>query len=99
MLGNTQNSIDEIKTVTGSISGSRYVPVGNRINATKFAFPPEALDIPPLDARACESVDAASKSFFDYVNAGAASPVLAGKVRHWLGQVFAQFDKAGLAGQ
>lgn len=93
VLGNSRASIDEVQAVTAAIAGSRYVPVGNRINATKFDFPAEALDIPPLDPKACEAVDGAGAPFADFIN-GPASPVLRGKVKHWLGQVHAQFDKA-----
>jgi hypothetical protein len=96
VLGSTVASIDEIKSIASAIAGVQYVAVGNRIGATKFEFPPEAIDIPALDSRACEAVDAASQSFFDFVNAGA-SMVLAQKVRHWLGLVAAQFDKTPLA--
>jgi hypothetical protein len=91
VLGNTQSSMDEVKAITASLAGARYVAIGNRINDTKFDFPAAALDIPMLNARACENVDAASASFFSYIN-GTASAVLRGYVKHWLGVVFAQFD-------
>lgn len=93
VLGNTKSSIDEVQAITASLAGARYVPIGNRINGSKFDFPAEALDIPMLDPKACEAVDGASASFFDFIN-GQASAVLRGKVRHWLGLVHAQFDKA-----
>lgn len=93
VLGNTKNSIEEVKAVTGSIAASRYIAVGNHINDTKFDFPAGSLSIPMLDVKACESVDAASVSFNAFVNSDA-SAVLRGKTKHWLGLVFAQYDSA-----
>jgi hypothetical protein len=98
VLGNSQASIGEVKAITGSIASSRYVAVGNHINDSRFDFPADALDIPMLNARACENVDAAGVSFFDYINSDA-SAVLRGKVKHWLGLVFAQFDAAQVNAQ
>jgi len=97
ILGNSQASVDEVQAITAAIASARYVAVANHINATKFDFPHHAINIPALDVRACESVDAAGLSFAAYMN-GAASPVLRGKVRHWLGLVFAQFGSARLTG-
>jgi hypothetical protein len=93
VLGNSQASIGEVKSIADSIASSRYVAIANHVTETKFAFPAGALDIPMLNARACESVDAASTSFSAYINSGASS-VLRGIVKHWLGQVFAQFETA-----
>jgi hypothetical protein len=98
VLGNSQASADEVKSITGKIAAARYVAVGNRINDTKFEFPAGAIDVPMMDVRACENVDAARVPFFEYIN-GTASAVLRGKVRHWLGQVFNQFDTAQLHAQ
>jgi hypothetical protein len=95
ILGNSQASIGEVKSVTESIASSRYVAIANHITETKFAFPAGALDIPMLNARAIESVDAANMSFISYINSGASS-VLRGYVKFWLGLVFQHFDAANL---
>jgi hypothetical protein len=95
VLGNSQASIGEVKSVTESIASSRYVAMANHVTETKFAFPAGALDIPMLNARAIESVDAASMSFISYINGGASS-VLRGYVKFWLSLVFQQFDAANL---
>ena len=95
VLGNNKNSIDEVTAITSSIATSRYIAVANHINDTKFDFPADALAIPMLNVKACENVDAASTSFVEYVNSGN-SAVLRGYVRHWLAQVFVQYDKAKL---
>jgi hypothetical protein len=95
VLGNSQASIGEVKSVTESIASSRYVAIANHVTETKFAFPAGALDIPMLNARAIESVDAANMSFMSYIKGGASS-VLRGYVSFWLGRVFQQFDTAKL---
>jgi hypothetical protein len=96
VLGNTQTSINEVKVITDKISTARYVAIGNRINDTKFDFPAGALDVPMLNAKACEAVDAASVPFSVFVDSDA-SPTLRGYVSHWLRRVFQQFDAARLA--
>jgi hypothetical protein len=96
VLGNTQSSINEVKVITDKIATARYVAIGNRINDTKFDFPAGALDVPMLNARACEAVDAASVPFSVFVDSDASS-VLRGYVKFWLGLVFQQFDAARLA--
>jgi hypothetical protein len=95
ILGNSQTSIAEVQSITSMVS-SRYVAIANHINDTKFSFPAAALDIPMLNVRACEAVDASGLPFNAFINNTDASPVLRGHVKHWLGQVFAQYDKAAL---
>ncbi|WIG52492.1 MAG: hypothetical protein OJF48_003411 [Afipia sp.] len=95
VLGNTQTSIDEVAPIVNRLAGLRYVPIGNRINDTKFDFPAGALDIPMLNARAVEAVDKANVPFSDFANS-APSPVMRGYVKHWLDRVFAQFASAKL---
>ena len=95
ILGNSQTSIGEVKAITDAIATSRYIAVANRINDTKYEFPAGSLDIPKLDERACESVDALSSTFGAYIDNGP-SGVLSGYVKHWLGRVFEQFDAAKL---
>lgn len=95
VLGNTQNSLAEVQAITASIASSRYVAIGNHINDTKFDFPAGSLNIPMLNARACENVDASNTSFLNYIGSGA-SAVLRGYVKHWLALVFTEFDNAKL---
>jgi hypothetical protein len=95
VLGNSQASVGEVKGITDAIATSRYIAVANRINETKFEFPAGSLDIPKMDVKAGESVDASSMSFSTYGKTGP-SGVLRGYVNHWLGLVFAQFDAAKL---
>jgi hypothetical protein len=94
VLGNNQASIDEIKPVAAKLAaGARHIAVGNRINATKFAFPPDALDIPMLGAAAAEAADKANMPFAVFAKENP-SAVLRGTVRTWLDRVFAQFAGA-----
>ena len=96
VLGNTQTSIDEIKPVAERLAaGARHIVVGNRTNATKFAFPPGALDIPTLGAAAYEAVDKASMPFSAFAKSDP-SLVMRGSVNTWLSRVFAQFASAKL---
>lgn len=95
VLGNNQASVGEVKAITDGIASSRYVPVGNHVNDTKFTYPDGALNIPMMNVKACESVDASNLGFASYTNSSE-SGVLRGYARHWLGLVFAQFDAAKL---
>lgn len=96
VLGNNKASLDEIKPIGDLLAGLRHVIVGNRVNDTKFDFPPGALDIPMLSAKAAEAVDKAGVPFSGFrktprLESGAESLVLGGTVGHWLDRVHAQF--------
>jgi hypothetical protein len=96
VLGNNQASLDEVAPVAERLAGLRHVIVGNRVNATKFDFPPGALDVPMLAPKAAEAVDKTNVPFSVFRKAprletGAESPVLGGVVGHWLDRVHAQF--------
>jgi hypothetical protein len=95
VVGNNQQSIDEVAPIAERLAGLRHIIVGNRVTDTKFAFPPAALDIPMLSARAAEAVDQANAPFSVFAKGGA-SAVLSGTVKYWLDRVFAQFKSAQL---
>jgi hypothetical protein len=95
VLGSSQASIGEIMAVTSAIPTCRYIAVANRINDTKFEFPPGSLEIGKLTERASESVDALDVTFGAYIQSGP-SGVLRGYVSHWRDQVFAELDAAKL---
>ncbi|NEW96634.1 hypothetical protein [Rhodopseudomonas sp. BR0G17] len=96
VLDANQASIDEIAPVAARLgAGARHVIVGNRRSATKFAFPPGALDIPMLSAAAAEAVDKANQPFGVFAKDNA-SAVMRGMVRTWLDRVLAQFKAAKL---
>jgi hypothetical protein len=97
VLGSNQASIDEIKPVAERLAaGARHVPVGNHINATKFAFPAGALDVPMLAAAAAEAVDKANMPFRVFGREHS-SAVMRGMVNTWLDRVFTQFAGAKIA--
>jgi hypothetical protein len=97
VLGSNQASIDEIKPVAERLAaGARHVPIGNHINATKFAFPAGALDVPMLGAAAAEAVDKSNMPFRVFGREHS-SAVMRGMVNTWLDRVFAQFANAKLA--
>lgn len=95
VLGNSQDSVLEVKAITDSIASSKYVSIGNHINNTKFDFPKGSLNVPMLPAKAAEAVDEANTSFTKFIQSDK-SPVLRGYTKHWLGLVFAQYDSATL---
>jgi hypothetical protein len=96
VVGNSQTSIDEIKPVATKLAaGARHVVVGNRINATKFVFPPDALDIPMLAPAAVEAVDKSNMPFGVFGKEHS-SAVLRGAVNTWRDRVFTQFAAAKL---
>jgi hypothetical protein len=113
VIGSTVQSLSEIEGAAKIIAGSRHFIVKNHSNDAAFFdglnVSTEALkigtaliDIPKLDPRATEYVDAAvekgltdATSFAGYAKSGD-SFVMKGKVGHWLKGVFAQYDTAKL---
>jgi hypothetical protein len=95
VLGNNQASIDEVAPVAVKLAGMRHILVGNRINATKFAFPADALDVPMLSPMAAEAVDKANQPFSMFAKSNP-SAVMRGTVGTWLDRVFAQFARVRL---
>ncbi len=105
VLGSSQASFDEIRAMAELVEGAKHYLVTNHINDTNFMGLSEGMkkigdgliDIAKLDEMAAESVDTAGVSFTDYGANEGNSPVLAGKVRNWLGRVFKQYDSLKLA--
>lgn len=91
VFGPSEQSLSELGPVLTALQGSRHVAIANHINDTKYTAPAGAVDFPKLDELAAKAVDASSLLFSEYVNVNAGK-VLGGKVRHWLGRVFAQFN-------
>lgn len=91
ILGPATQSLDEVKSVVGSIAEAKYVPVANHIDDTDYTAPTGAINVPKLDGEAMKAIDAAAKPFHDFINSQG-SFVLRGYTRKWLVDVFAQFD-------
>ncbi|WP_315701301.1 MULTISPECIES: hypothetical protein [unclassified Bradyrhizobium] len=95
VLGNSQASIEEVAPVASKLAGMRHILVGNRINATKFAFPADALDIPMLVPAMAEAVDKSNQPFSLFAKSNP-SAVMRGTVGTWLDRVFAQYARVQL---
>jgi MinD-like ATPase involved in chromosome partitioning or flagellar assembly len=95
ILGPATTSLDEIAPTIKALEGCRHIPVANHINDTAFVVPTGSLDIPKLEERASQAVDASAQSFADF-GASAPSLVMRGYVNNWLNQVFDQFNIARL---
>jgi hypothetical protein len=107
VLGSTEASLREIETASAVLAeGGEHILVKNHATDGQFFewdkttydsfFKPGQLmlDVPHLDGMACDAVDQKATSFSDFIADETNSRMLRGIVRHWLGQVFAQFETA-----
>lgn len=105
VIGSTISSLNEIKTTSEKMVGAQHFVVKNHTNDAEFfegidsvskdMFNNElVLEIPKLDERATEYVEAAAMSYGAFIADENQSLVLRGKVKHWLKQVFQQFEQA-----
>ncbi|MCS3449867.1 hypothetical protein M2222_001312 [Bradyrhizobium elkanii] len=107
VIGSTVQSLSEIEGAAKILTGSRHFIVKNHTNDAAFFAGLEGvstdalkagtalIEIPKLDERATEYVEAAATSFADYAKNGS-SFTMRGKVGHWEKGVFAQYDAAKL---
>jgi hypothetical protein len=106
VIGSTMQSFNEIEGTAKLLDGSRHFLVTNHTNDAAFfkgieGVSAEALkagaviDIPKMDERATEYVEAAGVAFDVYAKTGD-SFVMKGKVNKWLNVVSAKFDAAKL---
>ncbi|WP_315768394.1 MULTISPECIES: hypothetical protein [unclassified Bradyrhizobium] len=108
VIGSTMDSFGEIDQVAKLLAGSKHCIVLNRYNGAEFfkgidevtrqalALGSSLIDIPMLDPRAMELVDAAGVPFGEFEKDPKNSFMYRGKVRKWEKDVFAQLDVAGL---
>jgi hypothetical protein len=106
VIGSTMDSFGEIDQVAKLLSGSKHCIVLNRYNGSEFfkgiddvtrqalALGSSIIDIPMLDPRSMEHVDAAGVPFGQFDKDPKYGFIARGKVRHWEKHVFAQFDAA-----
>lgn len=95
VLGNSRDSLNEMPDVSERLRGVRYIMVANRINETKFTFPAGVeIDIPMLNVKAAETIDAANVAYHDYPAMSGASAVLSGYLGNWLAGITAQLAAA-----
>ncbi|TYO65511.1 hypothetical protein FXV83_16390 [Bradyrhizobium hipponense] len=106
VIGSTVQSLSEIEVAAKILTGSRHFIVKNHTNDAAFfaglnvatdamKAGTALIDIPKLDERATEYVEAAATSFSEYAKTGD-SFVMRGKVGHWLKSVFAQYEATKL---
>jgi hypothetical protein len=109
VLGSTEASLREIAAAGAVLDeGGEHILVKNHATDGQFFewdketynsfFKPgqPVLDIPHLDGMACDAVDQKATSFSDFIADNSNSRMLRGIVRHWLGEVFQQFEAANL---
>jgi hypothetical protein len=109
ILGPSIASLDEIVDTAAYLGDAKYFMVKNFINNTYFFEWDEAttaayfkripgavgITIPKLVEMAAEQVELASVPFATFI-ANKKQNVLRGYVRHWLGRIWAEYDRVGL---
>ena len=103
VVGSTISSLNEIKATAAAMSLASHYVIKNHTNDAAFFEGMDdvakdmfnnniVLDIPKLDERATEYVEASSQPFSMFMDDDSKSWVLRGKVRFWLDNVYHQFD-------
>jgi hypothetical protein len=110
ILGPSIASLDEIAETARFVSDASYFLIKNHVNETSFfEWDPgtyksyfkkikdaQEINIPKLNEMACEQVELAGVPYVSFVDDKNYSFVLRGYVRHWLGQVWREFDRMRL---
>lgn len=101
VVGNTSAAVAEIEKIMQDVPSSAHVLVRNRIQPDSVwphlgTLP--VMDVPHLPEAAAEAVDKAAQTFLAFTTDQDNSRVLRGYVRHWLDQVWAEFDRNKVAG-
>ena len=111
VIGPSMSSIAEIGDLAERVTGGsvRHFLVKNHINDTKFfewdtetakaewlQMRDFTIELPRLDAVACEKVQLIGGSFLDFAVKKGVSPLLRGLVSTWQEKAFAEFDRVKL---
>lgn len=111
VIGPSMSSIGEIGDLAERVAGgsARHFLVKNHINDTKFfewdtdtakaewqQLQDLTIELPRLDAVACEKVQLVGGTFLDFAAKKGLSPVLRGLVSTWQENAFAEFDRVKL---
>ena len=110
VLGPSVASLEEIAETARFVGDANYFHVKNHINETTFfewdqqtyksyfkkIKDAQEVAIPKLNEMACEQVELAGVPYVSFVDSKKYSFVLRGYVRHWLGQVWREFDRVKL---
>lgn len=113
VLADTLASLSEVGDTASTLAdGGVHILVKNHMSpATSYDWdaiaerkimeridPAAVINLPYLDIEVCKAIEAKAMSFVDFANGPeAGSYVLQRWARHWLGQVTAAFDNAGVA--
>jgi hypothetical protein len=107
-IAETAAFLDDAKylMVKNFVNNTHYFQWDEQTHASYFKTIPDGVEItiPKLNEMACEQVDLACVPFLSFIankkmngEAAAYSFVLRGYVRHWLGNVWAEYDRIKLA--
>lgn len=101
VVGPSVASSEEIRPIVTKLEGANLVRVNVRTNADAVFAPvvpgEVTIEIPTLEEDAYAAVDNSNAAFLAFAGDQSKSRVLRGYVRAWLGDVFAAFDRAGIA--
>lgn len=109
VIGSTVASFNEITAATAALADARHFIVTNHINDASFfegingvskagLDTAQVIDIPKLDERVMDFVEASGLSFNAFRKDDNQSLIARRKVGHWLSQLFAQYDTRKLIG-
>ncbi|MGC2781431.1 MAG: hypothetical protein WA418_37915 [Bradyrhizobium sp.] len=107
VLGSSVASLNEVASASSALASARHFLVTNHINDASFfagisnvpthVFEThKIIDVPKLDERAAEFVEASSLPFLAFSKDESQSLVMRRKVGHWLSLVCTQLDTAKL---
>ena len=110
ILGPSIASLEEIAETARFVGDANFFLIKNHVNETSFfEWDPETyksyfkkvkdaqeVAIPKLNEMACEQVEVAGVPYVSFVDNKNYSFVLRGYVRHWLGQVWREFERVKL---
>jgi hypothetical protein len=110
VLGPSIASLEEIAETARFVGDANYFLVKNHINETTFfewdqetyksyfkkISDAQEVAVPKLNEMACEQVELAGVPYVSFVDSKKYSFVLRGYVRHWLGQIWREFDRVRL---
>jgi hypothetical protein len=109
VIGSSVASLEEVEAASRALANARHFLVANHINDASFfagiANVPTyvmdthtIIDIPKLDERVSEFVEASGQGFLRFTKDDSQSLLARRKLLHWLSQVFAQLDTVKLIG-
>lgn len=107
VIGSNVASFNEVAVTAAALANAKHYIVTNHMNDASFFAgianvskdaleAPLRIDVPKLDERAAEFVEASSLPFGTFAKDDNQSLTMRGKVGHWLSMVFSNFDTSRL---